>query len=137
MSGADKADEANFVYRELMLFDVKNDPLEACDVADENPDVVERLLGHLEEQVRGQYIGSVEGVPTASAAMKQYLSWDCELGQSYLMSWEDDECCDDPDFDDWEEAWSVVLKKVTCTYEDELFLSAKDKIALDNMRDVA
>merc|ERR1712087_1066557 len=118
-SDADKADNDGFVYRELMLFDVANDPVEACDVSEANPEVVQRLLGVLEEQVRGQYVGSVEGVPTASAAMKQYLSWSCELEQSYLVSWEDDECCDDPDFDDWTSAWETVLKKVKCDYEEE------------------
>merc|ERR1719334_1362250 len=136
MSEEDKANHDNFIYRELMLFNVRDDPMEACDVADDEPEIVNRLLAILNEQVRGQYKGSVEGVPTASAAMKQYLSWSCELEQSYLMAWEDDSCCDDPDFDDWDAAWSYVLKKVKCEYEDEMFISEKDRVSMANIRDV-
>lgn len=111
MSDDEKVDEANFEYTELMLFEVERDPIEACNVADAHPDIVEEMLGELFAQVQGRYIGqgSTKAVPTAPAVMRQFMNFDCEYDQTYYHSWEEDACCSDPEFDDWNAVWKTAV----------------------------
>jgi len=118
MSGYDQDASDTFEYAELMLFNIDADPIEACDLAEAEPEIVERLLAQLNAEVRGQYLGSTEGVPTAAATLRQFLSYDCEREQTFLLSWEDDECCSDTDPDAyvWDDVWVDAMneKKDKC-----------------------
>ena len=46
-----------------MLFRIDEDAIEACDVADNHTEIVDQLLGILEQKVKGNYFGSMIGPP--------------------------------------------------------------------------
>ena len=63
-----------FWYDDIMLFRIDSDAIEACDVADEYPEIVDELLGILFETVPGNYYGSYDDSPTALSALVQVCS---------------------------------------------------------------
>merc|ERR1719204_1140207 len=60
-------------------------------------------------EVEGAYAGSGISVPVAAATLKQAETYSCNHDTAYLVSWADSECCDDPDFADWESAWQALM----------------------------
>jgi len=80
-------------------------------LAEARPDIVEEMLDELFAQVQGNYVGqgSTKAVPTAPAAMRQFMNFDCEHDETYYHSWEEDECCSDPTFDDWNAVWQTAV----------------------------
>jgi len=115
MSDFQKRNEANFVIRDVMLFNVSGDAIEACDVSAQYPEVVASMLAVLDEEVRGHYRGSGTMSPVASAVLRQVESYDCAHDQTYVLSWQDAECCDDDAFDDWNLVWQTAIdNKMNC-----------------------
>merc|ERR1712154_446618 len=87
--GALNENNTLFWYNEdLMLFKIVVDPIEACDVADEYPEIVDELLQTLDDNIKGNYYGNYLGYPTAASALVSFTSWDCEENRMYLKSWE-------------------------------------------------
>ena len=103
----------NFLYDDLMLFNIETDPIEACDVKNDNMDIVDDLLEILFDNVPGNYNGAVQGVIVASSVLAQFESYNCEYDEIYLSSWAEQECCNDDSFNDWEYIWrrAVELKQ--------------------------
>lgn len=105
MTNDQKNTSRNFGYSDMMLFAIRDDPIEACNVIDDYPDVVETMLQALDDNMKGNYYGSWLGYPVAPAVLKHFLNWDCDLDMIYYNSWQDEECCNDADFDDWNDLW--------------------------------
>ena len=110
MNDEERNDTLNFLYDELMLFNIEQDAIEACDVKEDNMEIVDNLLELLYENVAGNYYGSVSGNPVASSVLAQFESYSCEYDETYLISWSDQECCNDDTFDDWEYVWTRAIE---------------------------
>lgn len=120
MADRQKRNEANFAIRDLMLFNVSGDAIEACDLSQQYPEVVASMLAVLDAEVKGHYRGSSTLSPAASAVLRDVESYDCEHDQSYLLSWQDAECCGDESFDDWNFVWQTAIdNKLSCQSQIE------------------
>ena len=115
MTFAEKQDPSNFEYADVLLYRIREDAIEACNVAAQHPEVVSELMAVLEDNVRGHYRGSKQIDPAASAALRQVGTYSCEWDTTYLMSWEDEECCNDEGFSDWNSVWQNAIDfKMNC-----------------------
>jgi len=95
-----------FQFSEVMLFDIDNDKIEACNVADEYPEIVATLLGRLKEATMGKYDGGGFVVPVSPAAiLKQVNTYDCEFDTTFLMPWGGE----DPDLTDFNGIWQQYI----------------------------
>ena len=102
-----------FQYDDIMLFKIDTDPIEACNVAGDYPEIVDELLEMLFDTVPGNYYGSEPTLPTAVSALVQYTGWDCDNNRMYLRAWD---MFDDLDFDDWKYVWErAVAVKEACS----------------------
>ena len=103
-----------FRYDEILLFNLETDKIEACDLKDIYPEIVEELMDILEVTVKGNYYGSVEGDPVAESVLAQVESYSCEYDETYIISWSDLDCCNNETFADWEYVWlqAIELKQL-------------------------
>jgi len=79
------------IQKELMLFNIKRDKIEACNIADDEQDIVERLYQKIIDEIpNGEYMGSQvfdqNALPIGSL-YALYEDYQCPLGES--RNWEE------------------------------------------------
>ena len=89
----------------LFIFNLSS---EACNVANELPEIVDALMERLTETVVGRYDGSIVMEPSAGAVWQQYHMYSCEYDTGYIMAWED---TIGSDFDDWNAVWREAIEQ--------------------------
>ena len=107
LSDADKVDASNFETQEFMLFKIDEDPIEACnlianDVDGEYDDIVDELFGRIVDESVA-YNGGGFGPALPQSAMAQVLQFDCELGKTVIVPW------DDVTETDWNVIWKTLI----------------------------
>ena len=96
-----------FEFDEIMLFKIDTDQIEACNVADEFPEIVDELLQILRDTVPGNYYGSYSAPPSAISALTQFTSWDCDTERMYLKSWD---LNNNSNFNNWTYVWERAVE---------------------------
>eukprot|EP01084_Bolivina_argentea_P245702 411285_1 len=76
----------DYTQKEFMLFNIKNDKIEACDIADDNQDLVDELYAKMLNEIPGgEYVGTqlfdVNALPIG-ALYAVYKDYQCPRGQS-------------------------------------------------------
>eukprot|EP01084_Bolivina_argentea_P245703 411286_1 len=76
----------DYTQKEFMLFNIKNDKIEACDIADDNQDIVDELYTKILNEIEnGEFIGTqifdVNALPIG-ALYAIYQDYECPKGQN-------------------------------------------------------
>mmetsp|Transcript_37068 Transcript_37068/g.32772 ORF Transcript_37068/g.32772 Transcript_37068/m.32772 type:complete len:184 (+) Transcript_37068:3-554(+) len=114
-----------------MLFSISEDNIEACNVAKENPKVVQRLMHKLlSDDNINEYIkwNSDPIKMSKQGALAQIESYDCEYQKSYHLSWQElDKYSNEDDVDQL--SWNEIFQHMLDTI-DSCSLSRKSSMNL-------
>lgn len=83
----DDVNNSLFQYGQLMLFDVENDKIEACNIAALYPNITQNLFERFQNK-SAEYNVNEDEYGSPGALYYQINSWDCEHETTYLVPWE-------------------------------------------------
>ena len=101
----------NFIYQDIMLFDIENDKIEACNVANKYQDIIDEMMIELYDKVdSNEYKGGKLKRPQAIGVWMQLIkeTFNCNNGFSFITQWQDYDS-DDFAHNDWNRVWSEAI----------------------------
>ena len=121
MSESKQNDSSNFAYSEFMLFDVDNDPIEACNLYDQMPEIADALFERLQNLSDGYEGGGIRtpappiGLSVATAAWNCNLNCYSPVNSSYV--YDNESCYGLAVVKPWQEEEGYIELNVTKIYE--------------------